>query len=131
MSILFAGGDAPHHHDNVSQLVAKCAEDGLELNVAKTNELIVGVRKCAKVYDSVIINGSDVPIVPHHPDYLVTTLSADLSWSDNIQLILKRAMGRMYTSRVQGLPLSSNKFLHQHHPERNDNRRGSMGRESH
>ena len=73
---LATGGEEVHYHNNISRLVSKCDEDGLELNLAKTKELIVDFRRGIKEYEP---SPSRVQACPLFPSTATWTQSYQLT----------------------------------------------------
>lgn len=95
---LISGDDERPYRNSIIKFVQGCDADDLELNVAKTKEMIVDFRKGVTAHDPVVIKGSGVEIV-HEYDYLGTRVASDLCWIANIKKQVAKAMKRLYHLR--------------------------------
>lgn len=95
---LVSNKDESHYRNTVSDFVAVCHSDDLEVNVTKTKEMIVDFRRNQEPHKPVEINGNDVIIVSQY-DYLGTTLCDNLCWSANMERLAGKASKRMFHLR--------------------------------
>jgi len=72
-----------------------CKCNYLDLNIKKTKEMIIDFRTKKEVISNILIGGQPVEIV-HKYKYLGTIIDDNLSNSENVQHIVKRANKRMY-----------------------------------
>ncbi len=70
-----------------------CYTSQLEINVAKTTELIICTKQDVKV-DPVSLEGQQAEIVKNFK-YLCTVLDSQLSFSDNAECVFKRCSQRL------------------------------------
>lgn len=75
-----------------------CSENGLELNVPKTNELIIDFRRNKNEINKVIINGQEVEQVDI-VKYLGTLFDNKLNFTANTDRLVSKGNQRMYLLR--------------------------------
>jgi len=66
-----------------------CGENHLQLNVAKTKEMVVNFRRNKPLPSPVCMGGMDVEMLPAYR-YLGVTLDNKLDWSTNTEAIYKK-----------------------------------------
>ena len=76
------GGREAEYRDLVDRFVKWCGENCMQLNVAKTREMVVDFRRNKPLPSPVCIGGTDVEVVPAYK-YLGVTLDNKLDWSTN------------------------------------------------
>ena len=91
-------GDESAYRLEVERLVSWCADNNLELNTAKTKEIVVDFRRNSAPKDPLIINGEAIETVDSF-QVLGTIISDSLSWDNNRDTILKRTHQRLYFLR--------------------------------
>lgn len=96
---LISKGDEVAYREEVLKLAAWCSENNLALNTKKTKEIIVDFRKHNIDLAPLFINGECVERV-HTFRFLGVLISADISWTDNITAIIKKAQQRLHFLRV-------------------------------
>ncbi len=92
-------GDRPPsgpHPSKVERLTSWCQDNCLSLNVSKTKELIVDLRKRQqRPYTPLMISGTPVERVSSFK-YLSVNISEDLTWPAHSQTQVKKARQRLY-----------------------------------
>ena len=83
--------------DAVTQFVEQCDKDDLCLNVQKTKEMIVDMRK-SSAHTVVTIKSQEVERVNQYK-YLGITLQKDMKWNEHILRQSKKASQRLYHLR--------------------------------
>ena len=86
------------YFSHVSLLNEWCEESFLEINVGKTKQLVLDVRKTKKLFVPVKVNNEPVEVVSKFK-YLGTLIDNKLSFSDNSDLIYKKSQQRLYLLR--------------------------------
>ena len=94
---LLSSGKEHQYLDAVAQFVRQCDKDDLSLNVQKTKEMIVDMRKCS-AHTLVTIKSEQVETVKQYK-YLGITVQSDLKWDQHIQCQVKKASQRLYHLR--------------------------------
>ncbi len=88
--------DETAYLDEVERLTSRCQDNCLSLNVSKTKELIVDIRKRQqRPYTPLMISGTTVERVSSFK-YLGVNISEDLTWTTHIQTQVKKARQRLY-----------------------------------
>jgi hypothetical protein len=98
LSGLITKGDEAVYRHAVEELVEWCDTNHLELNVGKTEELVVDLRRSGSVIDPIIIKGQPVEVVDHYK-YLGTLIDDRLGWSPNVDAVSKKANQRLFFLR--------------------------------
>ncbi|KAK0143197.1 hypothetical protein N1851_018690 [Merluccius polli] len=107
--VLLAGDEAAYRE--VLKLAAWCSENNLALNTKKTKKIIVDFRKHSTDPAPLYINGECVERA-HTFRFLSVLISADISWSENITAVIKKAQQRLHFLRVlRKYNLNSNLLL--------------------
>ena len=75
-----------------------CSKNYLDLNVNKTKEIIIDMRKRKNSKEAITINNSAVDIVSSYK-YLGVTIQDDLKWNLHVETQTKKANKRMYSVR--------------------------------
>ncbi|KAK0142225.1 hypothetical protein N1851_020112 [Merluccius polli] len=91
------GGREDEYRDLVNRFVKWCGENHLQLNVAKTREMVVDFRRNKPLPSPVSIGGTDVDMVDTYK-YLGVTLDK-LDWYANSETIYKKGLSRLYFLR--------------------------------
>ena len=92
------GGGEAEYRDLVDRFVKWCGENCMQLNVAKTREMVVDFRRNKPLLSPVCIGGTDVEVVSAYK-YLGVTLDNKLDWSTNTQAVYKKGLSRLYFLR--------------------------------
>ena len=102
------GSDDTVYRHEISKLTTWCSDNNLELNVGKTEEMIIDFRRGAgSEIQPLLINGSEVKIVKTFK-FLGIHLSNDLGWGPNVDHCVKKAQRRMYfLRRLRSFGMSS------------------------
>ena len=82
----------------VDNFSSYCSENGLELNVPQTNELVIDFRRIKNEINKVIINGQEVEQVDI-VKYLGTLFDNKLNFTANIDRLVSKRNQRMYLLR--------------------------------
>ena len=98
LSGLVANSDETAYREAVSEMVDWCDEHFLELNVTKTEEMIVDFRRKKEPVQPLIIKGEEVRQVATYK-YLGTTIDDQLSWTPNVDACVKKANQRLFFLR--------------------------------
>ena len=85
---LIIDDDKSDYRNEIELLVKWSNDNKLILNVNKTKEFIVDLRKCINLTDSIIINGSAVEQISIKIFFGLTVLNT-LSWTQNADKIIK------------------------------------------
>uniref|UniRef100_A0A8C5G818 Reverse transcriptase domain-containing protein n=2 Tax=Gouania willdenowi TaxID=441366 RepID=A0A8C5G818_GOUWI len=96
---LISRGDESAYREEVLKLTAWCSANNLQLNITKTKEIVVDFRRHRADPAPLYINGECVERV-HTFRFLGVLISADLSWSNNISAVTKKAQQRLHFLRV-------------------------------
>ena len=86
------------YRDVVENFVTWCELNHLQLNVAKTKELVVDMRRTKAPVTPVSIQGVNVDIVEDYK-YLGVYLDNKLDWAKNTQAVYKKGQSRLYFLR--------------------------------
>jgi hypothetical protein len=86
------------YQDAIVSFSRWCGDHFLELNVTKTKELVVDLRRGSGPVTPVSINGDSVEIVSSFK-YLGLTLDSRLSFSEHISLTQRKCQQRLYVLR--------------------------------
>ena len=84
---LTSDDDSSKYVDEINKLATHCKANFLELNVEKTNEMIIHLREYKALPDPIIINDHKVERASTYR-YLSVMLNNDLSWSNNTDYII-------------------------------------------
>ena len=104
-------GDEAAYREEVLDLAAWCSENNLALNTKKPKEIIVDLRRTSRDLAPLDTNGECVERV-HTFWFLGVLSSADISWTDNIPALIKKAQQGLHFLRVLRKPqLDSNLLL--------------------
>ena len=98
MAGLIVKGDDGAFRRQLESFVNYCDENFLELNVSKTKEMLIDFRRMAPTPDPILIKGSVVERVSMYK-YLGVMIDDKLSWSDQVDGILKKLNSRMFCFR--------------------------------
>ncbi|KAI3365289.1 hypothetical protein L3Q82_010384 [Scortum barcoo] len=82
----------------VDRFVEWCGLNHLQLNVTKTKELVVDLRKQRTRLNSVVIRGTEADIVDSYK-YLGVHLDNKLDWTTNTDAIYKKGQSRLFFLR--------------------------------
>ncbi|KAK3539466.1 hypothetical protein QTP70_008496 [Hemibagrus guttatus] len=104
---LIQDGDESAYRQDIEQLAAWCSHNNLELNMLKTVEMMVDLRKNPPSLPQLTIMDSTVAAVESFK-FLGTTLSQDMKWDIQINSIVKKA--QLYWTFTEAvLPSSTEK----------------------
>ena len=104
---LISNDNEDEYRQTISYVSEWCSNNYLNLNVSKTKEMILDMRKNKNVKTPVTINDSPVDIVPSYK-YLGVTIQDNLKWNEHIEIQTKKANKRMYNvRRLQKLRIDS------------------------
>uniref|UniRef100_A0A8D3DB29 Reverse transcriptase domain-containing protein n=1 Tax=Scophthalmus maximus TaxID=52904 RepID=A0A8D3DB29_SCOMX len=103
---LISGGDESEYRDEILKITSWCSNNNLSLNTTKTKEIILDFRNRRADPAPLYINGDCVERVRTF-SFLGTTISADLSWTANMAVVIKKPQQRLHFLRV----LRRNKLL--------------------
>ena len=84
--------------NNISYVPDWCSENYLNLNVTKTNEMILDMRKKQNSKTPVTISNSSVAVVSSYK-YLGVIIQDNLKWKEHVEAQTKKAKKRMYNVR--------------------------------
>ena len=93
-----ADSDETIYREAVRELVDWCDEHFLELNVTKTEEMIVDFRRKKERVQPLTIKVEEVRQVSTYK-YLGTTIDDQLCWTTNVDACLKKANLRLFFLR--------------------------------
>ncbi|KAK3535309.1 hypothetical protein QTP70_007661 [Hemibagrus guttatus] len=119
---LISKNDESAYREEVQRLTAWCKAKNLSLNVEKTKDMVVDLRRAQSDHSPLNIDGSNVEIVKS-TKFLCVHLAEDLTWSLNTSTITKKAQQRLYFLRwlrkAHLPPLILTTFYREHreHPE--------------
>ena len=88
------GGDEATYRREVASLVSWCEDNNLTLNLDKTKEMMVDMRKKRRPHQPLYIRELEVERVSSFK-YLGIHISYDLTWSFNTTQLVKRAQQPM------------------------------------
>ncbi len=92
------GGDEAAYRREVASLVTWCEDNNLTLNMDKTKEMIVDMRKERRTHQPLFIRDLEVERVSSFK-YLGVHISEDLTWTLNTTQLVKKAQQRLYFLR--------------------------------
>ncbi|KAL0199214.1 hypothetical protein M9458_007754, partial [Cirrhinus mrigala] len=95
---LIRDGDKSAYRQEVEQLSLWCSRNNLELNMLKTVEMTVDLRRKPPALTPLTIMNSTVALVDSFK-FLGTNISQDLKWDIHIDSIVKKAQQRLYFLR--------------------------------
>ena len=95
---LLRDSDEAKYRQAVSELVDWCDRNYLELNVTKTEEMIIDFRRKSDDVNPLVIKGEEVHIVSTYK-YLGTVIDDKLEWTPNIEACCKKASQRLFFLR--------------------------------
>ena len=95
---LISNDDSSKYVDKINKFATYCKANFLELNVKKTNKIIIEFRKPKALPDPIIINDHTVERVCTCK-YLGIMLNNDLSWSYNTDCIISKQNSCLYWLR--------------------------------
>ncbi|KAK3546804.1 hypothetical protein QTP86_002920 [Hemibagrus guttatus] len=95
---LISKNDESAYREEVQRLTAWCKANSLSLNVDKTKEMVVGLRRAQSDHSPLFIDGSPVEIVKS-PKFLGVHLAENFTWSHNTTSISMKAQQRLYFLR--------------------------------
>ena len=95
---LISDDDSSKYIDKINKLATYCKTNFRELNVNKTKEVIIDIRKSKALPDPIIINDHTVEHVCTYK-YLGVMLNNDLSWSNNTDFIISKQNSHLYCLR--------------------------------
>eukprot|EP00061_Rhincodon_typus_P004763 g23376.t1 len=86
-------------------LVTCYNENNLSLNVSKTKELIINLRKKAGEHDPIYINRAEVERV-ENITFLGMTITNNLSWTSHVDAMVKKGQQRLFLRRFRKFDIS-------------------------
>ena len=92
---LITNDESSQYINEINKFVGYCQDNFLELNVSKTQEMVIDFRTNKCIPDSIIISDSPVERV-HSYKYLGVVINDKLSWSDNVDLVMSNLNSRLY-----------------------------------
>ena len=95
---LISDDDSSKYVDEINKFATYCKTNFLEINVKKTKEMIIDLRKSKALPDPTIINDHMVERVCTHK-YLGVMMNNYLSWSNNTDYIISKLNSRLYCLR--------------------------------
>uniref|UniRef100_A0A9J8D6D0 Reverse transcriptase domain-containing protein n=1 Tax=Cyprinus carpio carpio TaxID=630221 RepID=A0A9J8D6D0_CYPCA len=95
---LISNRDETNYRSEMSRLARWCSDNNLSLNVEKTKEIVVDFRKVHTQHAPLTINSATVERVSN-TKFLGVHITEDLSWTDNIAALAKKAQQRLYFLR--------------------------------
>lgn len=95
---LIKGNDESAYRQEVSNLVAWCDENNLELNQQKTVEMVIDFRRTPAFLSPLTIRSTVVKEVESFK-FLGTVITNNLKWEENSSAIIKRAHSGMFFLR--------------------------------
>lgn len=95
---LLRDSDEAKYRQAVGDLVDWCDRNFLELNVAKTEEMVIDFRRKSDEIYPLVIKGEEVRIVNTYK-YLGTVIDDKLEWTPNIETCCKKASQRLFFLR--------------------------------
>ena len=95
---LVSNADEASYREAVTELVEWCDENYLELNVTKTEEMVVDFRRNPGTIEPLIIKGKEVGIVCTYK-YLGITIDNKLDWTAHVNACHKKANQRLFFLR--------------------------------
>ena len=98
LSGLITNSEETKYREAVTELVNWCDRHYLELNVTKTEEMIVDFRTRKEPIQPLVIKGEEVRQVSAYK-YLGTTIDDKLDWTPNVDACLKKANQRLFFLR--------------------------------
>jgi hypothetical protein len=93
-----AGGEEAAYRKEVASLVSCCGDNNLILNMEKTKEMIVDMRKERSTHQPLFIRELEVERVSNFK-YLGVNISEDLTWKPLVTQLVKKAQQRLYFLR--------------------------------
>ena len=95
---LITNADKPAYREEVERVVDWCTNNDLELNVAKTKEMMIDFRRNKTAMTPLTIREQQVELVDSFR-FLGTTIANTLKWDINAEIITKKAQQRMFFLR--------------------------------
>ena len=92
------GGREDEYRYLVGSFVKWCGVNHLQLNVAKTREMVVDFRRNRPPPSLVCIGGTDIDIVDSYK-YLAVVLDNKLEWTTNTEAVYKKGLSWLYFLR--------------------------------
>ena len=86
------------YHKKIENFVNWCDKNYLYLNVSKTKEMCIDLRKNQRCPKPVYIEGESVERVETYK-YFCVVFDSRLNWKENINSVLKKVNTRMYCLR--------------------------------
>eukprot|EP00061_Rhincodon_typus_P008230 g30658.t1 len=82
-----------------------CNENNLSLNIGKTKELIIVLRKKGGEHAPIYINGTQVERV-ESVKFLRVTITDNLSWTSHVDVTVKKAQQHLFFRRLRKFGMS-------------------------
>ena len=110
---LITNSDESEYRDQVNKLISWCNDNNLELNVNKTKEMIVDVRrKKSSPPSPVVVDGRTVESFQHFK-FLGSTIPSNLKWELNVVNIVRKAQQQQlyFLRRLKSFGLTTQVML--------------------
>ena len=95
---LIEDNDESMYRDEVRRLEQWCGDNNLELNVKKTKEVVIDMRKNKSTHEPLMINNQEVELIDSFK-FLGTTISSSLSWEEHCAITHRKAQQRLHFLR--------------------------------
>ena len=95
---LISDNNEDEYRQTISYVSDWCSENYLDLNVTKTKEMILDMRKKQNCKTPVTISNSSVAVVSSYK-YLGVIIQDNLKWKEHVEAQTKKANKRMYNVR--------------------------------
>ena len=95
---LIEDNDESMYRDEVRRLEQWCGDNNLELNVEKTKEVVIDMRKNKSTHEPLMINNQEVELIDSFK-FLGTTISSSLSWEEHCAITHRKAQQRLHFLR--------------------------------
>ena len=92
------GGWEREYRDLVGNFMKWCGENHLQLNMAKTKEMVVDFRRNKPLPIPVCIGGTDIDMVDTYK-YLGVVLDNKLEWTTKTEAVYKMGLSQLYFLR--------------------------------
>ena len=96
---LISDNNEDEYRQTISYVSDRCSENYLDLNVTKTKEMILGMRKKQNSKTPVTISNFSVAVVSSYK-YLGVIIQDNLKWKEHVEAQTKKANKRMYNVKI-------------------------------